>query len=134
MYCSHCGLSPRTRFRGNVLALALSVFFVAGPAFAHHSYSMFDGTKKLTLQGTVKEVQWTNPHCFIQLVVSKNGSTQEWSLQMNAPVDLYRSGWRPRTLKAGEKVSMVIHPARDGRNYGSYVSGTRSDGQELPHG
>jgi hypothetical protein len=95
---------------------------------------MFDGAKKVTLQGTVKEVQWTNPHCFIQVVVSKNGSLQEWSLQMSAPVDLYRNGWRPRMLKAGEKINVVIHPARDGRNYGSYVSGTRPDGQELPRG
>ena len=134
MYCSHRGLSAGALFRGNVLALALAVVFVAEPAFAHHSYSMFDSTRKLTLQGTVKEVQWTNPHCFIQLVVSKDGSIQEWSLQMNAPVDLYRNGWRPRTLTAGEKVNVVIHPARDGRNNGSYVSGTRSDGQELPHG
>jgi hypothetical protein len=134
MYWSNRGLAARARFHGDALALAFCAFFVAAPALAHHSYSMFDGSKKLTLQGTVKEVQWTNPHCFIQLVVSKNGSTQEWSLQMNAPVDLYRTGWRPRTLKAGEKITVVIHPARDGRNNGAYVSGTRSDGQELPRG
>jgi hypothetical protein len=113
-------------------ALALSLLFVCEPAFSHHSYAMFDGTKKVTLQGTVKEFQWTNPHCFIQLLVSKNGATQEWSLQMSAPVDLYRNGWRPRELKAGDKIKVVIHPARDGRNNGSYVSGTRSDKQALP--
>jgi len=107
---------------------------VSAPGFSHHTYAMFDGSKQLTLQGTVKELQWTNPHCFLQLLVAKDGVVQEWSLQMNAPVDLYRNGWRPRALKAGDKINVTIHPARDGGNSGSYVSGTGPDGQKLSPG
>ena len=122
-------LQPAAQFMAALWVCAGLV--AAAPGFAHHTYAMFDGSKQLTLQGTVKELQWTNPHCFLQLVVTKDGVVQEWSLQMNAPVDLYRNGWRPRSLKAGDKVKLVIHPARDGSNSGSYVSGTGPDGQKL---
>jgi Family of unknown function (DUF6152) len=111
--------------------VACAGLVISTPVFSHHTYAMFDGSKQLTLQGTVKELQWTNPHCFLQLLVTKDGVVQEWSLQMNAPVDLYRNGWRPRSLKAGDKIKLIIHPARDGRNSGSYVSGTGPDGQNL---
>jgi hypothetical protein len=53
---------------------------------------------------------------------------------MNAPVDLYRNGWRPRSLKAGDKIQLIIHPARDGSNSGAYVSGMGPDGQKLSPG
>jgi hypothetical protein len=107
---------------------------ISAPGFSHHTYAMFDGSKQLTLQGTVKELQWTNPHCFLQLLVAKDGVVQEWSLQMNAPVDLYRNGWRPRSLKGGDKINVIIHPARDGGNSGAYVSGTGPNGQKLSPG
>lgn len=103
-------------------------------AFAHHTFAMFDGSKKVTLKGTVKELQWTNPHCFLQLLVPKGGAVQEWSLQMNAPVDLYRSGWRPHSLNAGDTVTVIVNPSRDGRNSGEYVSGTGPDGKALARG
>jgi hypothetical protein len=107
---------------------------VAMPAFAHHTFAMFDLSHKLTLQGTVKEMQWTNPHCFLQLVVSKDGKTQEWSLQMNAPLDLYRNGWRPTSVKAGDNLTVIINPSKDGTHSGRFVSGTGPDGKPLRAG
>jgi hypothetical protein len=104
---------------------------IALPAQAHHTFSMFDAGKKLTLRGTVKELQWANPHCFLQLIVRQHGTTHEWSLQMNAPGDLYRNGWRPHSLKAGDAISVLIHPSRDGSNSGELVSGTGPDGKPL---
>ena len=65
--------------------VACSLWLFALPAAAHHTYAMFDGTRSVTLQGTVKELQWTNPHCFLQVLVGKDGKLQEWSVQMNAP-------------------------------------------------
>ena len=104
---------------------------ISGVALAHHSFAMFDTTQTLTLQGTVKEFQWTNPHCFIQVLVRDGGSTREWSIEMNGPADLYRKGWRPRSLLAGDKVTVKIHPIKDGSNGGSYLSAIGPAGQPL---
>ena len=112
-----------------VAACVLSI--AAHSAFAHHTFAMFDLNRKLTLQGTVKELQWTNPHCFLQVLVAGHGTTQEWSLQMNAPLDLYRNGWRPRTLKAGDKITVIVNPSKNGTHSGRFVSGTGPDGKAL---
>jgi uncharacterized protein DUF6152 len=101
-------------------------------ALGHHTFAMFDASQRLTLHGTVKELQWTNPHCFLQLLVRKEGDMQEWSLQMNAPLDLYRNGWRPGSLKPGDKITVVIDPTRDGSHSGRLRSGTAPDGKALP--
>jgi hypothetical protein len=113
---------------------ACLLWLIAFPVCAHHTFAMFDGSKSQTLQGTVKELQWTNPHCFLQVLVAQDGKVQEWSIQMNAPVDLYRSGWRPRALQAGDKVAVTIHPSRDGRYSGQYVSAIGPDGKPLSRG
>jgi Family of unknown function (DUF6152) len=75
-------------------------------------------TKEVTLSGTVKEFQWNNPHSFIQLLVPKDGATQEWSIEMGSPMQLMRIGGKPRSLGADDKITVVIHPARDAGNGG----------------
>jgi len=96
-----------------------SLMLAAAAAHAHHSGTMFDETKARVLTGTVREFQWTNPHCYIQLVVDgPGGKTQEWSLEMGAPVYLYRLGWRPSTLKAGQKINARVFPLRNGKSGG----------------
>ena len=92
---------------------------------------MFDSTRQLTLGGNVREFQWTNPHCFLQILVQRSGATQEWSIQMDNPQALYRKGWRPGSVKAGDKLTVVIHPTRDGSHSGRYVSGIGPDGKAL---
>jgi hypothetical protein len=101
------------------------------PLSAHHSYAMFDSTKQLTLGGNVRDFQWTNPHCFLQILIQRSGATQEWSIQMDNPQALYRKGWRPGSVKAGDKLTVVIHPTRDGSHSGRYVSGIGPDGKAL---
>jgi hypothetical protein len=92
---------------------------------------MFDGTE-LTLTGTVREFQWTNPHSYIQLVVeSDDGSEQEWSLEMGANAYLYNLGWRPLTVKAGDKLIVKIQPLRNGKAGGLLVDATTADGKTL---
>ncbi len=74
-----------------LVAAALSL--VAIPAYAHHSYAMFDATKTVALTGTVKQFQFTNPHSWIQVMApGPNGDLAEWSIQMGAPFELIRSG------------------------------------------
>ena len=111
--------------------LAILVAFCAAPGSAHHSAAMFDSQQSLTLRGTIKEFQWVNPHCWIQLLVPEQNGTLEWSIEMGSTVQIFRSGWRPRTLQPGQKVTIVMHPVRDGSRGGLYVSGMSDDGALL---
>ncbi len=103
----------------------------ARPSDAHHSSAIFDANRSVTLHGTVKLFQWNNPHCFIQVLVPVHSAPAEWSVEMGSPSQLYRNGWRPGTLQPGEKVTIVIHPTKDGTKAGEFVSGTGSSGMPL---
>jgi hypothetical protein len=124
-------MPKRVSFRG-IVARAIVVLALAVPAVAHHSYAMFDSDKSVTLKGTVKDFQWTNPHCWVQLLVAGNDAAIEWSVQMNAPGILYRAGWRPGTLKVGNSITVVVHPMRDGSPGGDWVSAIGADGNSIP--
>ena len=127
----HKAGEARRSWRG-VALVAIAGIFAATPALAHHSFTMFDQSKKLTLQGTVKEFLWTNPHVFIQLLVKNDqGTEDEWSIEMTSPEHLARAGWRPGTLKPGEKVTIVIHPLHSNQKGGEYLSGTGPNGPLL---
>ena len=109
--------------------VAFGMLLAASAALAHHSFAMFDQTKTVTLQGAVKELRWTNPHVFIQVLVKNDkGAEDEWSIEMTSPEHLSRTGWRPGTLKPGDKVTLNIHPLVDGDNGGQYLSGTGPGG------
>ena len=82
---------------------AATVLLAAIPALAHHSFAMFDQRRIMTLEGTVTEFQWTNPHAFIELDVQSGGRTQRWAIELNSPNNLTRQGWRRSSLKAGER-------------------------------
>ena len=111
--------------------LAVTAIATTVPVCAHHSGAMFDAQKTVTLQGTVKAFQWSNPHCWIQLLVMRDGITQEWSVEMAATTELYRSGWRPHTLREGETVTIVVHPMRDGSSGAQFLSALGPDGAPL---
>lgn len=109
------------------LALALPAL-----SLAHHSFAMFDPARSVTLQGEVKEFRWTNPHVFIQLTAqTQGGAAEEWSIEMTSPEHLARAGWKPGTVKRGDKITLVIHPLRTGEHGGQFVSGTAADGVPL---
>jgi hypothetical protein len=93
-------------------ALALGIGTVA----AHHSSTMFDHSKTLTLTGTVVEVHWVNPH--VNLLVNgtvKDGDTpSDWLLEMTSPGNLVRAGgWSRTSVKPGDKVVVEMSPLRD---------------------
>ncbi|HSQ95842.1 MAG TPA: DUF6152 family protein [Croceibacterium sp.] len=112
-------------------AVALALCLPAVPVQAHHSMAMFDQTKTVTLTGTVRQFQWTNPHCYIQLMVKDAAGKQtEWSLEMGAPMYLYAKGWRPSSLKAGSQISVTINPLRNGDPGGIVLTAT-ADGKQI---
>ena len=112
-------------------ALLLATLLIAAPGYAHHSGAIFDHDRMVTLTGKVREFQWTNPHCWIQVTVAGASSQEEWSVEMGAPLQLYQAGWKPGTLKPGDEVTVVVHPARDGTHGGLFLSAIGKDGATL---
>lgn len=111
---------------------AVPVMLLAGSAMGHHSQAMYDLSRTVSVSGTVKEFQWTNPHCWIQVLVpGADGAVSEWSVEMGNPRQLYRSGWRPGTLKSGDKITVVLNPLRDGAKGGQFYSASDAEGKPV---
>ncbi len=110
-------------------ALALPV-----AAVAHHSFAMFDMAKSINYKGTVKEVQWTNPHVWVELLVTADGKTTQLSFEGAAIPVLKRVGWMKDTVKAGDVVTVVGHPYKDGRPGGSIDHLILADGRKVGTG
>jgi hypothetical protein len=108
----------------------------AGPALAHHSGAMFDRAKVTTLTGVVKRYAYTQPHSWIDIVVpGEDGAMPaEWGVESGAPPAMRNAGIVPRVLKEGDKVSIRIHPLKDGRPGGSLIDITLADGKVLTLG
>jgi Family of unknown function (DUF6152) len=107
---------------------------VSWPVAAHHSFAVYDRTKTVTIKGTVKTFQWTNPHCVVWVLVQPEGGgdPQEWSIETTSPGVLTRDGWTRNSIKPGDKVSVEFNPLRDGSHGGGLNSVTLTDtGQKL---
>lgn len=114
------------------LLLAAILTGAALPVLAHHSFAMFDRDKEVTLVGTVREFQWTNPHAFIHIEVPNgSGGKQLWQVELNSPNNLKRQGWKSTSVKVGDEVTLVLNPLRDGSRGGLFVSVTLPDGTVL---
>jgi hypothetical protein len=104
----------------------------AGLASAHHSGAMFDSSKSVVLNGTITEFNWANPHSSIKIdVAGADGKHEVWAIEMNAPQNLAREGWKRTTIKNGDKVAITVRPLRDGKPGGLYVSIKLPDGSVL---
>jgi hypothetical protein len=113
-------------------ALVGTAVLLSVPVTAHHSAAMFDDTKVLELKGTVKELQWTNPHVWLQIIVDEKGRKTEWSVEGGSPNSLSRQGWRATSFKAGDVVTVRINPMKDGTPAGNFVAARfESDGRTL---
>jgi hypothetical protein len=116
----------RVALLASILAAAAS-----GPALAHHSFAMFDRTKALKVQGTVREFQWTNPHSWIRLEVMEKGVAETYAFELNSPNNLTRQGWTSKSFKPGDKVELTYNPVRDGTKGGLFVAAAFPDGHVL---
>jgi hypothetical protein len=117
-----------------ILAAGVAVVVLAGiaPALAHHSPAAFDRTKTVTIEGTVKEFRWQNPHSWILLEVKdEQGEMLVWSVEMTSPTFLVRAGWRSNSVKPGDTVSVTVNPVRTGEPSGMFVSLRMADGTTL---
>lgn len=94
---------------------------------------MFDQSRQLSLKGTVKEFQWTNPHAFIRVEVAENGSADIWDVELNSPNNLKRQGWSSSSVKPGDHITIVLNPLRDlaAHKGGLFIAVTLPDGTVL---
>ena len=115
-----------------VVCLAAMALAAATPAFAHHSFAMFDRTKAVIIEGAVKEYEWTNPHVWIHIMApDQQGATREWSFEMQSIQQDFAAGWRPDSVKPGDKISVEFHPLKDGSRGGQLMSATLANGDHL---
>ena len=106
----------------------------ASSALAHHSFTMFDMSKRITLVGTVTSFEWTNPHSYIEIDVPDDQSTKHWSIEMGSPSILQQSGWKFSSLKKGDKTTLIINPLKNGKAGGFLSTATLPDGRTLGNG
>lgn len=102
------------------------------PVAAHHSLAMFDRANPITLQGTVKVFEWTNPHCRLWLIVKDaSGAETLWGLEGSAVTMLGRAGWTRRSMSPGDQVKVTLSPLKDGRPGGFFNKVEFADGRTL---
>ena len=99
---------------------------LVAPALAHHSFAVFDHTRTLTLRGTVKKFQWTNPHAFIEMDVRQaDGTLKHYSIELTSINMMQRVGWRSNMIKAGDQIKAVAKTELDGSEATSEWSARR---------
>jgi hypothetical protein len=98
-------------------------------AFAHHSFAMFDQTKKVEFTGKVSEIQWTNPHVWIMVdVPGENESLVTWGVEFTSKVHLTRRGFSPTMFSVGDEVTFSVSPYGDGSPGGRFFWVQLADG------
>ena len=115
-------------------ALLAAAALAAAPASlaAHHSGVMFDEKKEVTLEGVVKEFQYTNPHSWLLVdVKNPDGTLTTWGFEAEGPSTLQRNRVRPSDFKAGTKLTITGRPMKDGRPAALWVKAVRADGVEF---
>lgn len=114
------------------VCLGVAVEFCSQPAFAHHSFAMYDSGKQITIEGVVKEVQWTNPHVWIEVMVpNAAGGQDEWSVECTSVNFMIRRGFSKHTVKPGDRISVSLSPLKDGSHGGSFKGINSLNGAPL---
>ena len=122
----------RTRLRFP-FAGALILMLAAGPVLAHHAFSSeFDAAKPVKLTGTVKKMEWINPHSWLTLEVKNpNGTTEMWEIEAGAPNAMFRRGFNKNSLPVGTQVVVNGFQAKDGRKRANGRDLSFPDGRRL---
>ena len=117
------------------IGAALSILMASSSVVAHHAAAGIDRQKTVTVEGTVKQFKWANPHSWLEVMVpNAKGGTDLWNFEMNPPTYLVRSGWKATSVKQGDKVKVTGRPFVNGDPGGIFVSVTLADGSVLASG
>lgn len=102
------------------------------PLAAHHTGTTLYTDKTVTLKGTVKSWLWSNPHCLLRIEVEGgDGQAVEWLAETQAPNTIYLEGYRAKSFKAGDEVTVTLRVAANGQPYGQLAQAVLADGTKL---
>jgi hypothetical protein len=115
------------------LLIVCAMVMTVAPSLAHHSAAMFEEKRTVTVEGVVKEFQYSNPHSWLLIdVTDKAGKVTTWGFEAEGPSTLQRAGIRPSEFPIGSKVTMTGRPMKDGRPAAIWVLAVRaSDGKKY---
>lgn len=117
---------------GKALLTAGYLAIASLPVRAHHSVAMFEPQKTITVEGVVKEFQYTNPHSWLLVdVTDKSGKVTTWGFESEGPSTLQRAGIRPSEFPAGTKLTITGRPMKDGRPAATWENAVRADGKKY---
>ncbi len=112
--------------------VGVAVSLLSAPVLAHHSFAMFDPDTTFELEATVMEFQWTNPHSWLEVMITDDqGQSTQWSIEMSSPGSLANDGWGPRTVVAGDEVTVTFNPRKDGTPSGRFLSIVTPSGEKF---
>jgi hypothetical protein len=117
----------------NVL-LTTAILAAGSDTWAHHSNVAVDMTRRATVQGTVKTLEWTNPHVWLWIESEEgNQKARTFAFESASPSELARFfGWTRRIVSAGNRVTVEYAPFRNGEAGGTLVNLTLADGRAIP--
>ncbi len=122
----------KTLRRAAALLAGVGALAAAAPTEAHHAFNMFALDQVVTVNGTVKDYQFKMPHVwFYMMMPGKEGAQEEWGFEAHSPNLVARKGWNINTLKPGDKLSVTMHPMRDGSHAASVIYVTLASGKVL---
>jgi len=102
-------------FRLMIVSLITGLLLIPGSARAHHGWAEFDEKAEVTLQGTVTDFHFVNPHCVVEFQIKdEKGQIQKWQGEFSSPGVLSRRGWNAASLETGDKITITGHPAHNG--------------------
>ena len=115
-----------------MVALWVAVAVACLPLLAHHGAAAYDVSKPTTVKGTVKQWNWTNPHCVLLLDVTDDaGQVVHWITETQNPLSMANLGWGNDSFKPGDQVTVTLTPAKNGRPIGLIVDVVLANGQKL---
>ena len=127
-------MNGKRNFGGSLTTvLLMSVALTAVPVFAHHGgNSLYDTSKQVTVNGTVAEFLWINPHVEITVdAKDEKGVLRHWLFEESSPPVLVNRGWNRKSLAAGDGVKATFNPSRKGASVGRLIKLIKADGTEL---
>jgi hypothetical protein len=121
----------------SLVTVLSTCLMISGPAFAHHSMSMYDRGHETTFKATITQFDWVNPHTQITFTVTDDrGNIEKWVAEGPGPNRLANHGWSKDSLKPGDEITIVGNRNRDGSPTMRFEKVILPNGQELearPH-
>ena len=118
--------------RAALIVAALCAGGSSAPVFAHHSFGLYDMGRTVEIDGTVAQMEWSNPHCWLFIRVDSSPAAQSgYGFEMTSVGEMTRRGWKKNAVKPGDRVKVRYHPLRDGRTGGLMMAVITADGKPI---